>query len=326
MTQDLIYTPLFGGSNVNVKQPTREERFNVEANFCNIFDDDGEAIFTAFLPQAETLGFYDRWIKKLVDAGSNHIAFSTFAAYRIDAHQYMASFNWLDQPERFAAFVKKVSETPGANGKAITPIIFLDDGGVNPLPRIRQYWPALAAAMKANGVINRCIIICGWEPVVGDWSSYELNEAMELQYQLFHVGTDAIFGWHGSPKRWVGSSNPVQADDPWQGGEHTFADQFSGKHIELPFYQAEADSPILVHCDYMVEDCWTSRWYDGVIRYGQGINDWRKMEWVCLAEGPAFLAIRKHVTSQEARIWATEGKKIGDMLGVKICFMNGLPL
>ena len=301
-------------------QPTRAERIAIAANFCNVFQADGMCIFTAFLPQAETLGLYDDWMRRLIAAGSTHMVISTFAAYRIDGNQYMAAFDWIDQPQRFATFIKKVSDTRGANGKALTPIIFLDDGGPDPYPRIGK-WPAVAAALRDAGVIDRCIIVPAWEPVVGDWSSADLSYALGCVRTWF---PEALLGCHFSPTRWVGSSNPVVPSDPWQGGEASFYKEFNGQFIDIALYQAPADAVVFPHCDYLVEDCWLSRFYDGLVRLGTGYHGWRVLN-VCCAEGPAFLCIRGHATSEDAVVWATAAHDLAVSLSIPCSFMNGLP-
>ena len=310
-------------------QPTREERFKVLANFCNIegpvwkknaqgeFTNETETgiMFTPFLSNCPD---QQEWIRLLVNAGSTHIVLAPECAY----NQYQPAFDLRDNPEKFADLVEMVSNTAGANGKAITPIIFLDNGGKDPLSRVYYYWPKLAQVLKNRGILNRCIVIPAWEPVKGDYTSYEMSKTLLLTKELFG---DAIIGWHGSPRRWVGSSNPVEPDDPWQGGEKEFFKSHGGEHIEIVFYQAEADSVVFPNCNPELEECWLNRWEDGVVRVGAGLNGWRIIP-ICLAEGPAYLTIRGHATPHDARVWATAGEQLAKKHNVQISFMNGLPL
>lgn len=275
-------------------------------------------MFTAFLPKADEQGRFDEWMRLLVTAGSTHVTFSPKAAY----HDYMGGgFDWLNQPERFAALVKKVSEYTGANGKAVTPILFLDDGGPDPKPRIDAYWPAIASALRQNGTIDRCIVVPAWEPVKGDWTSAELSYALKTIKALF---PESIIGCHFSPTRWAGSSNPLEPDDPWQGGESEFYKSHGGEFIEIAFYQAQADAVFNPVCDPNDDACWLNRWYDGVIRLGRGVNGWRIVP-ICLSEGPAYTYIRNQSTSDMARRWATSGRDLATAEHVNVCFMNGLP-
>jgi len=298
--------------------PSRDDMLNVAGNFCNVLDSRGVCIFSAFLPQAETEGLYDDWMAKLVAAGSTHVVVSPECAY----NAYMTPFDWRGQPERFAALVLKIANTVGANGKAITPILFMDNGDPNPLPRLRQYWPGLFAALRANGVLSRCIVVPAWEPVIGGYTSYDMSQSMLLLHDL---APEAIMAWHGSPTRWVGSSNPVEPDDPWQGAEKDFYKSHGGEFIDLVLYQAQADAVVFPNCDASQANCWLNRWMDGVLRVGGGLNGWRVIP-LCLAEGPAYLAIRGHATPEEARVWATAGRDEARTAGVTVSFMNGLPL
>ena len=291
---------------------------NIAANFCNIYCADGTPMFTAFLPKADEQGRTDSWLRLLVDAGSTHVTFSPKASY----NDYMGGgFDWLGQPERFAALVKTVSETTGANGLALTPVLFLDEGGPAPRPRIDGYWPGIAQSLRQNGTIGRCIVVPAWEPVRGDWTSADLSYALQRLHEWF---PESIMGCHFSPTRWVGSSNPLEPDDPWQGAESDFYKSYGGEFIEIAFYQAPADAVFTPVCDYMNEDCWLSRWYDGVIRLGTGYHGWRVMN-VCLSEGPAYSFIRMQSTPEQARTWADAGKALADSLGVTVSYMNGLP-
>ena len=77
-------------------------------------------------------------------------------------------------------------------------------------------------------------------------------------------------------------------------------------------------------CDVNNDDCWLNRWYDGVIRYGNGVNGWRRVN-ICLSEGPAYLYIRGVISSADARAWATSGRNLATACGVTVSFMNGLP-
>lgn len=304
-----------GGS---VEQPTKAERLNVAANFCNIYCADGAPMFTAFLPKADEQGRTDKWLSLLVAADSTHVTFSPKASY----NDYMGGgFDWLNQPERFAALVKTVSETRGANGLALTPVLFLDEGGPDPKPRINTFWQPIAIALRQVGVIDRCIVVPAWEPVRGDWTSADLSYSLQCLKAWF---PESIIGCHFSPTRWVGSSNPLEPDDPWQGAESDFYKSHGGEFIEIAFYQAPADAVFMPICDPADDDCWLNRWTDGVIRLGNGVNGWRIVP-ICLSEGPAYSFIRNQSTPVMARDWATAGRDLANSYGVTVSYMNGLP-
>lgn len=299
---------------VALPRPSRADMLNVRANFCNIYDPtNGLPMFTAYFPVKQN------WLQPLVDAGSTHVTLSPECAY---PGYWVPPFDWRDRPQDFAACVTKITQTVGANGKALTPIVFLDNGGPDPLPRIQRYWPNLINALRSASVLDRCILVPAWEPVQGDWSSYALSEALKF---LKALAPDNLIGWHGSPTRWVGSSNPVEPNDPWQGGESDFYKSHGGEFIDICFYQAQAKSVFQGACNPADDDCWLNRWTDGVIRLGNGVNGWRILP-ICLAEGPAYTFTRKQSTPEQARQWATNGDLLAKSYGVTVSFMNGLPL
>jgi len=299
---------------VALPRPSRADMLNVRANFCNIYDPTNMLpMFTAYLPVKP------EWLQPLVDAGSTHVTYSPECAY---PGYWVPPFDWRDRPDDFAAFTVKVTQTRGANGQALTPVIFLDNGGTDPLPRIQRYWPNLINSLRSAGVLDRCILVPAWEPVKGDWTSYELSEALKY---LKALANEAIIGWHGSPTRWVGSSHPVEPTDPWQGGESDFYKSHGGEFIDIAFYQAQAESVFQGACNPQDDDCWLNRWLDGVIRLGRGVNGWRVLP-ICLAEGPAYYFTRGKATPEQARLWATNGDAVAKAEGVTVSFINGLPL
>ena len=298
--------------------PTRTEQADVRANFCNIACADGTPMFTDFLPKADEQGRFDEWMALQAAAESTHITYSPLGAY----HDYMGGgFNWLDQPFRFASLTSRVCAYPSSSGVTMTPVLFLDDGGPNPRPRIDQYWPALLDALRQAGVLSRCIVVPAWEPVKGDWTSADLSYALE---RLHEWAPEAILGCHFSPSRWSGSSNPLEPDDPWQGDEAGFWKSHGGQFIDICFYQSDADAVFQGACDPALDSCWLNRWTDGVVRLGTGYHGWRIVP-ICLAEGPAYTYIRGASTSDQARAWATNGRNVALGYGVTVTYMNGLP-
>lgn len=304
---------------VALPRPTKAQQLAVAANFCNIYCADGVTpMFTDFLPKADEQGRFDEWLDLQIAAGSTHLTYSPFGAYR----DYMGGgFNWLDQPDRFADLTRRVTLRASQSGVAMTPILFLDDGGPDPRPRIDRYWPPIAQALRAQGVIDRCFIVPAWEPVKGDWTSADLSYALQRIHEWF---PECLMGWHGSPDRWVGSSNPLEPDDPWQGAESDFWKSHGGEYLDICFYQTQADAVFSPNCNPEDDSCWLNRWTDGVMRLGNGLNGWRIVP-ICLAEGPAYSFIREQSTPAQAREWATSGRDLAASYGVTVSYMNGLP-
>lgn len=291
---------------------------NVRANFCNIYDSTGLPIFSPFLAVAPS---FDDWMRCLVAAGSTHVVLSPECAYNDYLQPFVQPFDWRDQPDRFAALVTKVANQTGANGNAITPILFMDNGGADPMPRLNRYWPGLFASLRAAGVLSSCVVVPAWEPVKGEYTSSQMSQALILLHQL---APEAPMAWHGSPDRWVGSSNPVEPDDPWQGAESGFYKSHGGEFIDLVLYQSTADGVYQGACDVNDGSCWLNRWLDGVLRVGGGMNGWRVIP-LCLAEGPAYSFIRWQSTPAQAQDWAANGRNTAALHGVTVSFMNGIP-
>jgi hypothetical protein len=166
--------------------------------------------------------------------------------------------------------------------------------------------------------------------VVGDWTSHEFYEALKLAVELF--GPDANFFGHGSPTRWVASSNPVEVDDPWQGGEASFFMNFLGNHLKGWCYQTPHGMTVYTKCECPDRDkpfghrdeCWLNRWEDGVARLAAGYHGWRKMI-VVLMETCAYEFYRKYVKPPVGNDIASEGKTVADKWHVEVGYGNGIP-
>jgi hypothetical protein len=275
---------------------------------------------------------FDEWMRIQRDAGSTH-AIVNLPAGEGEGPSYGGIWQEPDfAVDGFAVYVEFLQTllaTPSASGKGFTPIVVLDHGGADPLPRIRALWPGFARALRQAGILDRIIGILAFEPVIGDWTSREVSEGLTLAHALF---PEMILGYHGSPTRWAGSSNPVEADDPWQGAEAGFFERHGGEHIDLFCYQTPHGRELYAPCvcpraseRFGHEDhCWLNRWEDGVARLGAGYHGWRRMP-VVLMETVAYEYIRGQATSEDARRIATLGQGVAAKWGLRVGQGNGLP-
>lgn len=309
-----------------LRQPTRAERLLVRANFCNLTDTRGSGrrsiIYTSTMP---TVWVRDRsraeeWLAIQVEAGSTHVV--------CNVPEAGPSYGGIwDQPDlwghlnRYADFLDWLRGHAGANGLALTPIPFLDSGGRDPLPRIRERWPRFADTMRRAGHLDAMIGVIAFEPVVGDWRSRDVSEALQLAHRLM---PEMLLGYHGSPGRLVGSSNPVESDDPWQGAEAGFYTAHGGEHIDIAMYQTPHGRSLYEACSADDPHCWLDRWRDYVRRIGGGLHGWRTLP-ICLMETVAYEYIRGQATSANAREVASRGKAVADAAGVAVGYGNGLP-
>lgn len=309
---------------------------NIRANFCNLNDGLGDGaksvIYTSVLPTvyAREPARFAVWMRVLRDAGATHIF--------VNVPDGGPSYNGVwQQPDlwhdlsTYVEFLNAVLDTPSASGKGFVPIPFMDDGGPDPMPRLRERWPRYVGALTAAGLIDQVPGILAFEPVVGDWSSREVSEAILLARGL---SDRLMVGYHGSPTRLVGSSNPVQVDDPWQGGESTFYTSHGGEFFRFAAYQTPHGRDLYDFSCSAADgaSCWLDRWNDYVLRIGGGYHGWRRMP-LTLMETVAYEYIRGQATSEDARRVADRGKTVCDapfatdwMGGRILCgYGNGLP-
>lgn len=303
-----------------VPRPTHADVVFVQANFCNLSDSKGRPMFDPFLlslPPEER----EDWYRIHRDNGSTHLYIAPNVHYDEYTNRYgIPPSETLHDPAAFRAYVEEVLSHPSATGRGFVPIIFMDEGGAHPRSRIDTYWAPLLEALR--DVLPYCIIVAGWELVkASEWTSADLSYGLKA---IQAIGVDHHW-WHGSQGRACGSSNPVEPDDPWQGGEKDFWYTHGGEDLEGMLYQSYTvrDGETL-DCDPASDDCWINRWLDVIPRLSLGMNGWRVVH-LCLAEGPAYYFTRGQCSSATAREWATIGKRHADALGARVGFGNGLP-
>lgn len=293
-----------------------EDLLHVLANFCNLKDSKDRVIFTPFIASLDDADRAD-WYARQRDAGSTHTVLSPAYSY---GGSPIPGKDMLGNPQEFRKYVLEALNTPSADGKGFRPILILDGGDRDPRPRIAKYWPPLIEAIR--DLLPFVIVVPGWELIrASDWTSADLSYSLNLLHNL-----QVPHMWlHLSPGRGTGSSNPVEADDPWQGGESDMWKSNGGQYLEGFLYQSEplrdGDNP---YCDPSTDACWLNRWEDIVPRLGNGMNGWRPVRLV-LFENIAFYYYRNMASEALVRDMATAGLRMCEKYKVKCGFGNGLP-
>ncbi len=310
-----------------VRRRTGDALLNIRANFCNVFDSHNRIVYTPALPGAPPDAFAE-WMTLQVQAGSTHVPFGPFCGGDVYPGIGWSNPNLLADPDALRALVLRVLDTPSADGLGVTPVLFLNGGDVNPLPIITEDYPIIAKAL--DGLHQYLVVVPAWEPIPGLWTSYELKCANDLIGQWFPA---ARLANHFQPTRWVGSSNPVEPDDPWQGAEADFYKTHGGQNIAICFYQTpHGEDGLYDPCECPdaavrfghLEHCWLNRFEDGVARLGAGYHGWRKIG-VCLYETTAMESFRHHATPAQSQAIARLGQEVAAKWSVPLSFGNGLP-
>jgi hypothetical protein len=132
-----------------------------------------------------------------------------------------------------------------------------------------------------------------------------------------------LIGYHGSPRRLVGSSactpktardctaGGYEPDDPWRGRPADFYRSHGGQWINLALYQTEHGAALYRDCDIADEDCEKSHLNQYVLRIGAGYRGWRKLP-LAIMETTAYEAIRGQATPEDATDVATRLKEVCD--------------
>jgi hypothetical protein len=297
----------------------------VRGNFCNLRDSRGAIVYTPAMTGAPE-SILAEWLHLQADAGSTHLPFGPPLPGKAYPGVAWENPDFYADPLRLRAFVERLLDTPAADGQGFRPMLFL--GGDTFAESRFNRWAEIAAIL--DGLHQYLILLVAWEPVVGGWTSAEVSRGTERLRQLF---PSATLAGHGSPTRWVSSSNPVEADDPWQGGEAEFFKSHGGQYLDGWFYQTPHGRDLYRPCTCPdspkgqfthVEECWLNRFEDGVARLGDGYHGWRKLQ-VVLYETVAYEAFRGQATPEQARSIATMGQKVARKWGVDLAYGNGLP-
>ena len=299
--------------------PGRAEVLNYRGHLCNLKDSAGRVIWTPSLAGA-TPEIRKEWLETIAAHGGTHVPVGPFEGGPSYPGVEWGNPDWTRDAFSIRSLVFDILNTKTLAGHGMVPVVFLDGGGPRPKPRIQEFYEVAHEAL-ADLYESVMVVPCGWEPVVGSWTSAEVSYALKLWHA---IAPESIIAYHGSPARLVGSSNPVESDDPWQGGESEFYKTHGGEHIDIALYQTPHGRELYEECDPNNESCWLDRWRDYVTRIGGGLNGWRRLP-IVLFESVAYEYFRGQKTSDDARTVASRAKTVADAAGVEVGYGNGLP-
>lgn len=292
-----------------------------KGHLCNLRTVGG-VIWTPSLPGCPDY-IQDLWLSAILDAGGTHVPIGPFTPGEAYPGIGYVNPDWTNDPAAISGLLLKII------ARGMVPVVFLDGGGPDPRPRLDAFYPVMQEA-GAGLWASMLIVPCGWEPVVGAWRSSDVSYALKAWHALV---PESIIGYHGSPNRLVGSSNPIEPDDPWQGGEADFYYTHGGEFINIALFQTEHGHDLYAkdRCPNAAQPfghedaCVLNRWEDYVARIGTGYHGWRKLQ-IVQFETVAYEYFRGWATSEQAREVATKLKTVTDKWGIESLWGNGEPL
>jgi hypothetical protein len=282
----------------------------VRANFCNLTDSAGRPIFSSCLA-AQTPEMQAEWIEREREAGGTHYVFSIQAGYT----DYPPEINFYLEG-RMAEWLATLDRVLAAG---LVPVVFLHTGGTYPGA---AYFRGVLAEIPRS-YYDRCIWASAWEPVKGHWTSRQFRDGSLVVRGA--LGPSPVMACHLSPGRLSFSSNPVEADDPWQGDEMACWREgwgADGHPFSVFLYQSYvAETPF----DPSEEESWGERAKEVADRVLglPGAPDWFhgiKRPVLVWFEATAYTFIRGQSTSEWARSVAADAQSLGYQ-----GFGNGLP-
>ena len=283
---------------------TGADLLHVHGDYGSVTDSRGWAQFSPFFLtflDGWNRAYADEWAKNWNDRGYTHIALGRNYDYPgspIPGRDFT--------PAQFCGYVRQVLDM------GFSPICFLAaDTPEQPILETTQ-------ALKDAGLLPYVICVPAWEPIpTSYWTSKQLSDVLEGMHAI--GGDDIVIGVHLQPGRWSMSSHPLEADDPWHGGEQDCWKSHGGQYVDIFLYQFEHGFTQTTAPD------WQNRWRDGVPRMGNGLNGWRVMP-VCAFETVLYDSYRGNCNETRAREIAGEARDIAmKEFGVSVTFGNGCP-
>ncbi len=328
-----------GGGGGGALRPGREQILHYLGCLGTYHDDQGRSIWSPALPGADAPTRHE-WYRILREHGATHIPIGPFdpgPSYPGIVH--WDNPDWTQDPQAIRQLCDEMLSTPSASGYGFIPVIFIDGGGRNPIPRLEVILPTLTTALA--GIEDALMWVPAWEPVKGDWLSAEVSWALEHMHAAM---PEIVLGYHGSPGRLVGSSNPLEPGDPWKGDEASFYTSHGGQWIDYPMYQTPHAEWLFKPCvcpnkhekfghigDKEAEqmgdihlECWMNRFEDYVSRF-TGYHGWKELP-CCLYEVGAQQTTRGEETPEASIEQSRLGRDlVAAKWGMKLGFGDGIP-
>ena len=245
----------------------------IKANFCGSRTPWAEVCFDIFLADW-TLEQRQQVYAMKRTAGLTHLVLAVEGGYR-DQHV----FDWRQEPEKLKALIAEVLD------QGFRPILALSSGDGGTGANLGYLGPLLDAL---GPLASECHLFPAWECVKGGWTSKQLADCLATIYR--HVSNP--YAWfHGSDGRACGSSNPIEADDPWQGDEPGFWKSHGGERLKGLFYQSESGRVLLQAdnepLDYLGQRGYRGRLKECLMRVQDGERGWKPVRF-CVFESVAM--------------------------------------
>ncbi len=312
----------FLSSNTPAK-PTRDQIINVQGNFCNLFDSDGIPIFDIFIDelilndQAKAID----WTNILKAANTTHVNLRLsgdydenlgwISRYPIPGHDWtdnLSGFSqiidWV-QARGFIPIIKLAldGQSPTGGGYVNSGLTYGWEWGMNNMQRILS---------QLTKYTDSVLWSTGFDGCFPDWSRNQTIIMLQLLRDL--LGPNACIDTEFSGPGTVGYSHMGNGPGDWMPDELGILDNFS---IEVMTYPPDSvgvqqtASRLLGPAARNIDPPNVGPYY--LARLSKKIN-------ICLYESIAFQAIRKLVTSENAREAARACANYGFS-----SFGNGLP-
>lgn len=329
-------------------RPDRAAVLRYRGLLANIRDGSGRIIWTPALPGAPAATARD-WLDRLAAAGATHVPIGPFDAGPVYPGVEWGNPDWTRDVAAIRALLLAILETRTLAGHGMVPVVFLDNGGRDPNPRLAVIRPTLSAALEGIGP-HSITVPCGWESY--EWRARECADSVAAWAPL---AQGSVLAWHGWQDRSNGASNPGQDDDVWlgpvqaDGKRYGQWDLFWGRTpFEMFLYQSRPIRTLAeARCGKTTqtingktglaypESCWKNRFQDAVARVGAGrcTDDFGdggpcgpgRRVFVAF-EQTAYFEFRDQMESPDvSRVVATEARALCQQYGVDCGFGNGLP-
>lgn len=287
-------------------RPSRDELMNIRANFISLRDEHGRIMLSWFWP------FLDRetqleWNRVWRANGVTHIVLCPIAQY---PGYWAAGGDVRWDAGRYAEFNRQ------ALNDHLIPVNMYATGDGGSDEDIDLHFTDYDRALSERDLLRFVWRVPGFE-VVGPgagWPSRSLSKAL----QLLCADHSGPIGVHLQPERAVGSSHPLESDDPWQGDEPEFYRKHGGECVDSLLYQTPHGSKLLSGNE------WEDRFIEILDRLGLGLRGWRKVG-ISFFEVNGYDFYHNQSTTDDATRLATRAKALCDERGVACTFGNGLP-